>query len=131
MIWLGRIPGPVDGFNQDQHVSETDKSSITFRGFFTVHRDTLERFQLTHGLFNPRTSFVKQLRKEFRSIFGVRAIRGDRNNAALAAGGSIFRRIVTLVSHRRSRLDVGADIERRFKLSAVADFTTRQMECEW
>jgi hypothetical protein len=61
----------VDGFNQDKGASKADNGGIAFRGFFAAHRDTFEAFQLAHGLFNPGASFVEQLRKEFRAVFGI------------------------------------------------------------
>jgi hypothetical protein len=43
---IGRFgvgPGPVDGFDQDQHASKADNLGVAFGGLFTAHRDTPEK----------------------------------------------------------------------------------------
>jgi hypothetical protein len=78
--------GPVDGFHQDQAVSECDDGAETLCGLFAALGDELEAFQLANCLLDPGTCLVERLGKEARPVFGVRAMRNDRSNAALAAG---------------------------------------------
>ena len=82
--------GSVDGFNQDQSAREADNCFIARHGLFAAHRDPLEAFQLSDGLFDTGTCPVKKLRKELWSTFGVRTVRDDRSNAALATGGAVL-----------------------------------------
>jgi hypothetical protein len=120
----------VDGFDQDKTAGEADNSIVALVGLVASHRDAFEAFQFANGLLNPRPGLIEQLWKETRSVFRVGAVRDDRNNPALAAGRAVSLWIVPFISDGGARLDVGADVEGSFELSAVADFATGQMECD-
>jgi len=80
----------VDGFNQDQSEREADNCFIARHDLFAAHRDPLEAFQLSDGLFYPGTGPEKKLWKELRPTFGVRTMRNDRSNATLATGSTVL-----------------------------------------
>jgi len=120
--------GPVDGFDQDEATRETNESGIAFRGLFAAHGDTLEAFQLAHGLLDPSAGLVEQLWKETRLVLRVLTVRDHWKDAALAAGSAVRRRVIALVGDCRARRDVGTDVEGGFELGAVADLAAGQME---
>jgi hypothetical protein len=80
----------MDGFDQDKTAGSVDNSIVALVGLVASHRDAFEAFQFTNGLLDPGSSFIKQLRKETRAVFGVGTMRDDRNNAAFAAGGAVL-----------------------------------------
>ncbi len=120
----------MDGFDQDQATCEADNGGVAFRGLFAAQGDALEPFQLADGLLDPGAGLVEQLRKETRLVLGVLAARDHRNDAALATGGAVRRRVIALIGERRARLDVGTDVEGRFQLGAVTGLPAGQMECD-
>ena len=123
-----RALGRVDGFDQDQAASECDECAIALCGLLAAHGDALEAFQLAHRLFDPGAGLVEQLGKEVWPVLGIRAMRNDGNDTAFAAGGAIGGRVVALVGQRRAGRDVGPDVERGFKLGAIADLAAGQVE---
>ncbi len=48
------MPGPVDGFDQDEGSCESDAGAEVRGGLFTAQDDALEAFELSDGLFDPR-----------------------------------------------------------------------------
>jgi len=120
--------GRVDGFDQDDGEDEFDESGETLGGFLATQGNPLEALQLADQLLDPGAGFVELLREERRSFLGVLPVWDDRCNTARTAGGAVGGCIVALVGDRRTRRDVGANVEQRFKLGAVADLSAGQME---
>jgi hypothetical protein len=64
------------------------------------------------------------------SLRGVFAPRDDRCDGAGACRRPVGLAVISLVRHRDARADVGADVERRLELCAVAGLAAGQMEVE-
>ena len=57
-------------------------------------------------------------------------MRDNRRDAARKCRRPVGLAVISFVRHRDARADVGADVERRLELCAVAGLTTSQMEVE-
>jgi hypothetical protein len=126
---LPPLLGP-DGFDQDECASEGDECAVTVLGFITTHGNPLEALELAEGLFDAGAGFVQDFGKEGRLVLGVRAVRYHRSDAALARRLAVGFRIVALIGNRRPRRNIGAVIEQRFEILAIACLAAGQMKAD-
>src|SRR3954453_9386677 len=93
-------------------------------------RRPLEALELADCLFDARPKFIEAFWKEASSLLGVFPARDNRIDAARERRRPVGLAVISLVRHRDARADVGADVERRLELCAVAGLATGQMEVE-
>jgi hypothetical protein len=79
----------VDKFRQDHNAGETDDCVEARRNLLASQCHTLEAVQFFHYLFDPGACSAEEFQKELRPILDIGPIWNDRNNAALAVGGSV------------------------------------------
>jgi hypothetical protein len=63
-------------------------------------------------------------------ISGMRS-RDCRAYSALACGYAVGFGIVALITERGARIDIGADVEKRLEVAAIAGLTTGEMKGNW
>jgi hypothetical protein len=90
--------------------------------------DTLEALELADRLFDACPRLVKCFWKEGGHVFGVGSIRDCRAYSALACGSAVGFGIVALITERGARIDIGADVEKRLEVAAIAGLTTGEMK---
>jgi hypothetical protein len=95
-----------------------------------MHGDTLEAFELADCLFDTRPKFIEPFWKEASSLLGVFPARDSRIDDPRECRGPVRLTVISLVRHRDARADIGADVERRLELCAVARLAAGQMEVE-
>ncbi len=120
----------MDGFDQDYAAGECADGGVVLGGFLASQSDALEALELAVCVLDPGTGLVEDFGKESWFVSGVIAIGNDRADAALASSFSIDLGVVSLVGHHAAGLNIGADVERDFELSAVALLAAGQMEVE-
>src|SRR5271165_6838267 len=99
---------------------------------FSQRRATrLNPLELADCLFDAGPEFIEAFRKKASSLLGVFAALDNRCDAARERRRPVGLAVISLVRHRNARADVGADVERRLELCAVAGLATGQMEVEW
>jgi hypothetical protein len=113
----------VDGFDQDKAESKRDERAIILRRLLTSKCDTLEE-PLVRCVPAP----CKVFWKEGGHVFGVGSIRDCRAYSALACGSAVGFGIVALITERGARIDIGADVEKRLEVAAIAGLTTGEMK---
>jgi hypothetical protein len=59
-VKLSTLLGSVDGFDQDEGASESDKRAIAVLGFVAAHSNSLGALQLADRLLDSGASFVEQ-----------------------------------------------------------------------
>ena len=59
-------------------------------------------------------------------MFGVGSIRDCRAYSALACGYAVGFGIVAFITERGARIDIGADVEKRLEVAAIAGLTTER-----
>ena len=99
-------------------------------GFLASHGDAFEPLQLADCLFDACAKFVEAPWKKASSLLGVFATRDDRRYAARECRRPVGLAVISLVRYRDARADVGADVERRLELCAVAGLAPGQVEVE-
>ena len=62
--------GGVDGFDEDEPESESDKGTVVLSGLLAAERHTLEAFELTNELLDTSTSPVERFGEERRPVLG-------------------------------------------------------------
>ncbi len=120
----------MDGFHQHQPARKTDDGRVTDVGLLAAHGDALEPLELADCLFDARPELVEAFWKEAASLLGVFTARDDRCYAARACCFAVRLAVVSLIRHRDTRADIGAEVERRLELGAVAGLTPGQMKVE-
>ena len=128
---LSGVLGRVDGFDQDKAESKRDERAVILRRLLTSKCDTLEALELSDRLFDSCPRLVECFREEGGHIFGVRSIRNCWTYSTLARGVAVRFGIVAFVTERGARIDIGADVEKRLEVAAVAGLTTSEMKANW
>ena len=118
----------MDGFDQDKAESKRDERAVILRRLLTPKCDTLEALELADRLFDACPRLVKCFWKEGEHVFGVGSIRDCRAYSALACGYAVGFGIVALITERGARIDIGADVEKRLEVAAIAGLTTGEMK---
>ncbi len=81
-------------------------------------------------MFDARPSAIERLGKVLWLLFGGCAIRNGRADAAGTGGLPVGLGVIAFVAYGSSRCDVGAKVEQRLEMRAVADFATGQVETQ-
>lgn len=76
----------VDGFDQDEAAGEGDEGAVVPGGLFAAKGDAFESLELSEGLLDAGAGLVERLGEEGGLVLGIRAIRDDRADAAIAGG---------------------------------------------
>ena len=125
---LGYYLARVDGFDQDTAESKRDERAVILRRLLTSKCDTFEALEFADRLFDACPRLVKCFWKEGGHVFGVGSIRDCRAYSALACGSAVGFGIVALITERGARIDIGADVEKRLEVAAIAGLTTGEMK---
>ena len=118
----------MDGFDQDEATREGDKGCVTLDGFLAAENDALEALQLADRLLDAGAALVERAWEEAGSIRRIVPMWDYWANSPLAGGGAVGLRIIAFVGQRRTRPDVGTDVQQCLELTAVARLATGQME---
>ena len=110
----------MDGFDQDKAESKRDERAVILRRLLTSKCDTFEALEFADRLFDACPRLVKCFWKEGGHVFGVGSIRDCRAYSALACGYAVGFGIVALITERGARIDIGADVEKRLEVAAIA-----------
>jgi hypothetical protein len=81
-------------------------------------------------LLDASPSAVECLGKELRLLFGGRAVRNGRADAAGAGSLSVGLGVIALVAYRSTGRDVRPDVEQRLELRTVAGLPTGQAKAQ-
>ena len=108
--------GRVDGFDQDEAESKRDERAVILRRLLASKCDALKALELANRLFDACPRLGECFRKEGGYVFGVGSMRDCRTYSASAYGFAIWFGVVALVSERGTRIDVGADVEKRLEV---------------
>jgi hypothetical protein len=87
----------------------------------------LKRFSLPMAC-SIRARVCRATSEKISACFGVRTIRDYRNNVTFAAGSTIFRRVVSLLSERPTRRDVGTYIKGGFEVDFERESPSRTIK---
>jgi hypothetical protein len=120
----------VDGFDEDEAQSKRDERAVVLVCLLAAQSNALEPLEFAHRLFDASPPAVERLGKELRLLFGGRAVRNSRADAAGAGGLSVGLRVVALIAHCGAGRDVRTEVEQRLEMRAVTDLPTGQVKAQ-
>src|SRR5215210_5120581 len=103
--------GRVDGFDDDEAQSECDEGSEVLVRFLATERNALEALELADELFDAGAGAIERLWKESWPVSGRGFERDHRADAPFARCHAVAPAVVSFVTHRSPRRDVGSEIE--------------------
>jgi len=122
--------GRVDGFDKDWAACEGDEGCVVLGGLLAAQGDALEALELSNRLLDPGAAFVEDLWEEAGPVLDVRAVWDGGADASLSGGLPVCFGVVAFVGECGPRPNVGADVEERLELVAVAGLAAGQVEVE-
>jgi hypothetical protein len=135
----------VDEFDQDDACRQMNEGQEIPCGLLAAQGEAFEaldafgrllRAELADGLLDPGASLVKGFGEEGGLDLGIRLVRDDRRDAAVAGGFAVGLAVIAFeaspprwaVADGGARLDVGAEVEKRWKLRRIALLAAGQIE---
>lgn len=99
-------------------------------GLLASHGNAFEPLELADCLFDARPQPTEAFREKAPSLPGVFAARDHRCDATRECRRPVGLAVISLVRHRNAWADVGADVQRRLRLCAVAGLAPCQVKVE-
>nr|WP_246251836.1 hypothetical protein [Mesorhizobium camelthorni] len=118
----------MDGFEQDEAGSESDKGCEVALCFLAAQGDAFEAFDFSDGLLDAGTALVERFGEEGRPVLFIDLVRDNGNSAALPRRLPIGLAGVTLVADCRARIDIRAEPEQDGEVRCIAFLASGQIE---